>query len=215
MTEENKPLHISEQLFKKSWDELQAIENNDRVLFPDHIKKRKADGTVDRVDVMFQVPREPDHRAAKIKARTIGIKEGFDLDRDKDVFEQLENICLLSICIRNKTHPYEPWEPDPLALEKKYDSSSLSAAYDAMDCYAGMIDPRPDDLSEMDCWSLVAAMAKAKNTYPLLVCGRDSQSTLVLFMADQLANSQAYKSWLELQEESIQTEFPFNDSKKS
>jgi hypothetical protein len=208
LTEDAKPVHVAEQLYKKSWKELEALEHNERILFPDVISRRRSDGSIENIEVMFQVPREPDHRKAKIEARKVGLKEGFDLDRDKDVFEQLETLCLLSICIRNRKEPYEPWEPDVLKLEKRYDLQSLANAYGKIDVYAGMINPHPSELSEQDCWALVAAIVKARNMLPLLVYAPDSQNTFALFMADQVVTCPAYKSYLESLEESIQGSSP-------
>ncbi|MEA3225135.1 MAG: hypothetical protein U9Q07_04230 [Planctomycetota bacterium] len=217
MTEEKKtPFHIAEQIFKKSWAELEATENNGRLLFPDKIYKRNAKGEINSIDVMLQVPREDDNRFAKLKARELGIAAGADLDRDKDdIFEQLEMLCLLWRCIRNTTPPYEPLVMEPLELEKFYDLTSLVNVYGKIDTFAGMLNPHVDELAEEDCWALVGAIATSENILPLHVCAPDSQNTFVLFMADQLSKSQAYKSYLESQEGLTPAQSPSSDSDKS
>ena len=217
MTDDIKtPFHIAEQIYRKSWAELEAIENNGRLLFPDKIYKRNARGEAIGIDVMLQVPREADNRFAKLEARKIGLAAGADMDRDKDdIFEQLEMLCLLWRCVRNTTQPYEPLVMEPLELEKFYDLSSLVNVYGKIDTLAGMLNPHVDALTEEDCWALVGAIATSENILPLHACAPDSQNFFVLFMAAQLSKSQEYKSYLESQEELIQARSPSSDSEKS
>lgn len=217
MTDESKaPFHIAEQIFKKSWAELEAIEHNERLLFPNKLFKRKANGDVETIDVMFQVPREADNRKAKLKAREIGLAAGADLDRDKaDIFEQLEMLSLLWLCIRNNTPPYEPLTMDPLELEKYYDTSVLINAYGRIDTLAGMLNPHVDELSQEACWALVGAIATSENILPLHVCAPDSQNFFVLFMADQLSKSPECKSYLESQGGLTPAQSLSSDSDKS
>lgn len=215
MTEDIRELHIAEQLYKKTWKELCLVEFNDRVLLPEKIYRRKADGSVEGIPILIQVPREPDTRKARLKSRELALGEGLDLERDKDLIEQLETLSLLSICLRNTTEPHEPWEPDVKTLENKYDLNSLSAVYAKMDAFAAMINPQPSELSETDCWALVGAMATARNILPLHVYAPDSLNFFVIFMADQLVNSPAYKSYLESQEALMQESSTPEGSKKS
>ncbi len=216
MTDAKTPFHIAEQIYRKSWAELEAIENDGRLLFPDKIYKRNAKGEVQGIDVMLQVPREADNRFAKLKARELGLAAGADMDRDKDdIFEQLEMLCLLWKCIRSTTHPYEPLVMEPLELEKFYDLTSLVNIYGKIDTLSGMLNPHVDALAEEDCWALVGAITTSENILPLHVCAPDSQNTFVLFMAAQLFRSQEYKSYLESQEDLTPARSPSSDSQKS
>jgi len=211
MTEETQP-HIAEQLYNQSWEDLEVLEHNDRLLFPSKIYKRNKDGSIKGIDVLLQAPREADFRKARVLARNACLKEKLDLDRDKNLIEQYETTCLLHLCIRNPSSPYEPLAYNPEELEQQYEMTSLESAYDKICRVRDLSDPRPSELSEMDCWTLVTAIATARNALPLTAYAPDSQSIFMLFMVDQLFNSPAYRSFLESQEVSMQEQSPSSDS---
>ena len=203
MTDSSLLPHIAEQLYNQTWEELEVLEFRDRLLFPTKALKRRQDGTVKETPILLRVPREADLRKARIKAREVGLKEGLDLDRDKDLLDNLETICLLATCIRNTTEPYEPFVATPQELEDNFDLSFLESVYNKICTLRDIANPHPVELTEMDCWTLVTAIATARHTLPLTAYAPDSQNTFMLFMVDQLCNSPAYKSFLEQHGESI------------
>jgi len=57
--------HVIEQLLSRTWGELEVLEQDGRLFFPEKIYKRGAKGEFDGTDVLLTVPREPDLRWAR------------------------------------------------------------------------------------------------------------------------------------------------------
>ena len=196
--------HVAEQLLSKSWGELEIMEHADHLLFPEVIHKMKKDGSFETIDVRVRVPREPDLRKARVKARNIAKAEGLDPRADSDLVDNLEIICILSEAIRNTTHPHEPYIPDPIVLEKKYDRASLLSLWDRLEKLSSTLNPRPDTMSEPEMLAVVAAIAKDRSISPLAVYGLDAQASCIISMVDRLASLTESKSSLEQSEHSTQ-----------
>ena len=105
-------------ILSKSWEELEALEFDGRLLFPAHVLRRKAKDW-ERIDVVLRVPREPDMRRARLKARAWAAEEGLDPELDPAMFENMDSMCVLTEAIRNPAPPHEPWEPFAKELESK------------------------------------------------------------------------------------------------
>lgn len=173
-------------VLNKDWEELEAIEQDGgRLLFPFSLQRRTSKGW-EEIPVMLKVPREPDTRKARLKAREWAKKEKLDPDLDPELFSNMDTMCLLSECIRSTTAPYEPFDPFPEKLEELYDRPSLDAAYAQLDALKMVIDPRPHDISEEEMFGVIAAVAKARNIVPLAAFAGESQNNCVVFMAQRL-----------------------------
>jgi hypothetical protein len=195
MTIEDKHAHVIEQLLGKDWAGLEVLEQDGRLLFPDKIYKRKADGTFLGQDVKLQVPREPDIRWARLEARRLAAASDPPLDpnRDRDLIENLEAMCLVSRCMRDPRVPTREFDPDPSHLEESWDKSALTQIYEKLDRLAQVIDPRPEDIGEDEILAVVAAIVKARSILPLVVYGPAAQNICVVTMADRLVSSLASK----------------------
>ena len=196
--------HVVEQLLGKSWGELEVLEHYGYLLFPDSIYKRKKDGTFDEIKVCLRVPRQHELRKARVEARKIALEDGLDLERDKDLFNDLETVCTLSIVIRNRTAPHEPMIPDPRELERDYDRASLMQLWAKVDSLNQVIDPAPHNISEEEMFALIAAIAKDRSISPLAVYAAGSLDTFVIFMASLLVNFLVSKSSSEQSDSSTQ-----------
>lgn len=192
--------HIVEQLLSKKWEDLEIIEHAEHLLFPAHIYKRQADKSFKSISVMLRVPRDSDMRAARVEARAIATKEGLDEAKDKDLFDNLEVICILSRAIRSCKSPYEPLEPFPLILEKTYDKACLAQIYGKLDQLASLVDPKPDQISKEEMFALTASLASERNLLPLHVYGALAQTVYIITMADLLMSSPGFKSFCGLSE---------------
>ena len=164
------------------------------MLFPAQIYKRKNDGSFQKIDVMLRIPRENELRAARAEARAIATSDGLDLDRDKDLIDNIENICIMVKAIRNCTSPYESWEPDPRILEKKYDRASLMQVWAKLEALTAVVNPAPDRISAEEIWAVVCRIAEEGNLLPLHVYGSEAQSICVITMAKQLVSLAGSKS---------------------
>jgi len=181
--------HVIDHLMGKDWSEIEALEHNDYVMFPDKLIRRQADGGWETKDVMLRVPREHELRKARVQARELAKREHISEEKDQDLFANLENMSILAIAIRNDTKPHEPWEPEPLALERRYDKVCLQRLWEKVDRLNDILNPSPNQLSSAEIVVLIAAIANARNLGPLVVYGPGAQTSFVVSMVDLLLNS--------------------------
>jgi len=161
---------------------------------------------------MLRVPREGDMRRARVLARSLAASEKIDEQRDRDMFVNLENICILAFAIRNNTAPYEPWQPEPLLLERQYDKVCLQGMWSKLDQLNEVLNPSPSQLSSGEIVALIAAIARSRNLGPLAVYGPGAQTSFVVSMADLLLNSVGSKLSLESIARLMQEPLPSNGS---
>lgn len=197
--------HIAEYLLRKSWGELEVLEFAGYLLFPETINKRTPEG-VEKIDVCLRIPRNNELRKARGMARQLFKKDGLDPEADKDLFDELENLCILSLAIRNRSSPHEPWVPDPEELERNYDKSSLAECWAKIDALSLRVDPRPYDIDKDTMLGMIAAIVKERNISPLVVFGSAAQNTFIVSMADLLT------SFLESKSSSDQSDFSTQES---
>lgn len=190
------------ELAVKPWSELEALEFQDRVLFPDVLHRRKGDGKFEQVQVMFRVPRDHEIRAARKECKAIAAADGIDPKGDADIYNQLDNVCLLWHAIRNVTPPHEPLCLSAKELESTYDRSSLAQAWSKLEGYRRVSDPRPANLSKEQLFALVASIAERKQITPLLAFDGPSQAASIIFMASLLTKLLSFKSSSERSEPS-------------
>lgn len=177
---------VAYELSSKKWEELEAIEFNDRLLFPDVLHVRKKNGEFEAVKITFRVPRLPEIREARAEAKRMAREAEIDPDVDKDLFGDLDISCLLWHAIRNNTAPYEPYEVDVEALEKKFDRDVLKLAWAKLEGYRRVVDPRPAAITREQVLAVVASIAKKRDISPLHVFDGPAQSGCVVFMASLL-----------------------------
>ena len=186
--------HVVDQLVGRTWGEIEVLEHAGYLLFPEKLYKRNRKGGYDPVDICLRVPREHELRQARVLARQIALADNLDLDRDRDLVDDLEIVCILSLAIRNADPPHEPWVPDPRKLEETYDRSSLMQLWAKLDNLTQVLDPRPETISEEEMIALMSALSKERNLSPLLVYGSEAQTFCVVTMADRLLSSLASRS---------------------
>jgi len=178
--------HVAKQLLGKTWDEIEVLEHAGYLLFPAELYRRRRDGTFETIAVCLRVPRMPDIRKARLKARTIAANEGLDHKLDAGAVADLETVCILAEAIRNSTAPHEPMIPDPLELERVWDKTSLVQLWAKLDGLNHVIDPRPHDITEIEMLALLARLAKEQTLAPLAVYGSGAQAYFVTTMAARL-----------------------------
>lgn len=196
------------ELAVKPWSELEALEFQDRVMFPDVLHKRRGNGKFEQVQVMFRVPRDHEIRAARKEAKELAALDGIDPKVDADIFNQLDNVCLLWHALRSITPPHEPLCLSVKELEKTYDRSSLAQAWAKLEGYRRVSDPRPASLSKEQLFALVASIAERKQITPLLAFDGPSQAASIIFMASLLTKLLSFKSSSERSEPSMQATSP-------
>lgn len=187
--------HVLQQLLSKSWAELEVIECEGHMLFPESLYRRNLKGTFTAEPVMVRVPRDADTRKARVEARQWALEEGMDLDRDRDLIEEMETMCVLQRCILNPKAAEdprtgkefrEPWCMDAKELEKRYDRPSLHQLWAKLDALGQVLDPRPNTLGKEEMLAALAAIAKSRTIAPLHVYGPGAQKDFIVFMAQAL-----------------------------
>lgn len=174
------------QLMGKSWAELEILEHDGYLLFPDQLMRRQADGSFKARPILLRVPRPHEKRQARVESRARALQAGLDLDRDADLVDDLENMHLLSNAVRNNTSPYEPLEPDVPTFEKMFDHASLNRTWARLQALHRLLDPRPDEISEGEMLALLSKIAKERSIAPLVVYGLDAQERFVISMVERL-----------------------------
>jgi hypothetical protein len=198
------PRHIVEQIESAPWKELELLEYAGHLLFPAVVQRKKPNGEFESDAVMLRAPRPNEVRKARVTARAMALSDGLDVDRDKDLIDDLEDICLLSQCVRNSTPPHEPWVPDPREFESRYDLGTLEHLYSQLHEVIAAVDPKPSTLDHAETLAVVAAIAERRDIHPLRVLGPAAQSSCIIFMADQCVSCWNQKSSRELSEHSTQ-----------
>lgn len=180
---ENVYEHIADALKGNSWLGADVIEFADYLLFPSTLKKRKADGSFEQIDVRLRVPREHEMRKARAEAISIMKEDGLDPKHEPDLLKNVETFCILQQCIRNTTDPYEPLVEDARILERRYDKSALIEVWAHIDALNRLIDPRPNALSSAEVLALIVAVSREGHTGPLAVYGPPAQASFIVTTA--------------------------------
>jgi hypothetical protein len=194
LNERTETAALVKAILEKKWEDFEAMEYAEYLLFPDELLKRKKDGTFERTPIMLRVPREHETRKARLSARKWADDEGLDPSLDPDCFDNMDTMCTLSVAIRNTTEPYEAFEPDPKRLERIYDRPCLDAIWAKLGAYRSVLDPRPNSLNADETLAVIGVLAKTRNIAPLAALGGESQNNLIVTMAVEYVTSRTSKS---------------------
>jgi hypothetical protein len=179
----------------KSWAELEAIEAADgRLLFADTIKRKRRDGTLEEVPIKLRVLRKDERRKARAEARKWAEKEALDPEKDAQLFDDLDTVCILARAIREVKEPHEQ-HMIAEQLEHAYDMRSLEELWSRYQVYEDLTDPRIHVQDDATFWAAVGACCKARNILPLTALGSLAQNACILRMAEEALSSPTFKSW--------------------
>jgi len=195
-----------ETFINKTWDELEIVEHNEieRLLIPGVIQKRKLNGEFEMTDIKIRPLREHELRECRTVARDIAKQDGIDEEKDKQLFENIEEICKLSMfAIREKDHPYIAVEDDPRKFEKKFDKHTIRDLVSQLDHATDLLNPRLDDITENEFALILAKIASEESIRPFLVLEPGTAQSLIVFMASLLAPSLMEQLLSGQQEQSI------------
>lgn len=185
-----------------SWEELELIRHESgRLLFPDKLRRRNEKGVVVETKVRVWVPTPTDEVEAKSDARVwFKSKPALDPDRDKGLFEEMEQVCLLARAIRTGDDPFPQFaQYSELA---GFDEGCLKDIQERINAYKALIDPREPVTTDAAFWRMLFAVAKRGNILPLLdIVGREQPSCIVR-MAREASLSPTGQRWLQSLESS-------------
>lgn len=184
------------ELGGRTWEELEVQQHESgRLMFPERIRRRNAKGVVEETRVMVWIPNPSDNIRARVDARAwFAQLRHLDPDRDKAIFDELEQVCLLARAIRTEKPPHSQFcTHDELA---EYDEPVLHDVLERINAYKALLDPREPVRDEESFWRLVVAVARSATILPLAdTAGRD-QSACIVRMALELCRSPTAQPWL-------------------
>jgi hypothetical protein len=180
-----------------SWAELEITRHESgRLLFPDKIRRRDEHGNVIEKKVRVWVPVPDDSVEARVQARVWFRSK----DRDKDLFEEMEQVCLLARAIRTFEEPHgQLLNHSELAA---YDEGCLKDIQERINAYKALIEPREPITSEDAFWRMLSEVAKRGSILPLLDIVGHEQPSCIVRMAREALRSPTAPSWLQSAETS-------------
>lgn len=194
------------ELGNRTWEELEVVTHEDgHLLFKDQIRRRKADGSVEGIPVRVRIVRTQEIAEARAETRQLfGRIKSLDPDRDKDVFDELEQVCILSHAIRTFETPYSQFASYDELLTG-YDEGSLQDIIGRIQALRQLLDPRESQLTEDQIWATIFAVAKRGHLFPLTDIAGFEQPSCIAFMASQAMRSPRGRAWLQSSGNSMPT----------
>lgn len=183
-----------------NWDELGVVEHDGILHVPAAIKRRNRKGGVDEVPVALRNISNAQRFNARVMARDYTLRLKFDLDRDKALFDELENYAILAYAIREPAPPFDQHVASIDDLLKLYDQQSLVELWGRYNVWIEMLDPRFGQLDADQLWQLIARIAREKNPSPLAGMPGHAQFTCIVLMALEALHSPNRPSWLQPRE---------------
>jgi hypothetical protein len=179
-----------------SWAELELVRHaSGRLLFADKIRRRNEKGEVEERKVRVWVPVPDDEVEARTQARLwFASKKALDPDRDKGLFEEMEQVCLLARAIRTFDAPHgQLLNYTELAA---WDEGGLKDIQERINAYKALIDPREPITTEEQFWQKLGEVAKRGNLLPLLDIVGYEQPSFIVRMAREACLSPTAPPWL-------------------
>lgn len=183
------------QLVLDNWDEIGVQESPDHILhLPATIKRRDVKGGVVEERVLLRNVSNPQRFKARTASRAWAKELDLDLERDRDLVDQLENYSILAYAIRDAQ--FIQHVPDARELWKTYDMQSLGELWGAYDAWVRMLHPSFGTWDAEKLWKVIAKVRAGSTLAPLAYMPGIEQASCVLFMAREAALSPNAPSWL-------------------
>jgi uncharacterized protein YutE (UPF0331/DUF86 family) len=203
------------ELGNRTWEELEVVTHDDgHLLFKDFLRRKKKDGTFEMVEVRVRIVRMKEIAQARAEARSWLAELKLDEEKDRDIFDELEQVCILSHAIRDKEKPW-PQHQDFRNLVSMYDEASLQDILGRIEELKTRLDPRVSLDTPDDVWTMVQRVAKAGHLAPLTDIAGHEQTSFVVFMASQAMKSPTGAAWLLARENSTPERSPVQSSTES
>lgn len=190
-----------ETLVAKKWDELEVLEQDDRLYFPDTIRVREKGGKLRETKVTVRVLRKDERRKARNDTVELAAELKVDREKEPDLFDELDTLCILARAIRDPEPPYDQ-HLKAKDLESRYDMRSLEELWSKYKVYEDLTDPRDPIQTDVQFWAIVAAIGRKRNILPLTECESLSQNACILRLVDTALTSPTFNSWFESLESS-------------
>lgn len=166
-----------------TFEELEIVRHESgRLLLPAVLRRRGPKGELVETKVRIWAPTPNDHVEARTQARVwFASKKHLDPDRDRALFDEMEQICLLARAIRTYEPPHAQFAShDELA---GYDEHCLHDLQERVNAFKELLDPRVAVVDEATFWTVVLAVARRSTLLPLTDIGSRGQLSCILRMA--------------------------------
>jgi hypothetical protein len=185
-----------EELGGRTWEELEVLEHEaGQLMFPAKLRRRDKSGAVVTTAVRVRAPSAADQFAARKEARAWCRKAELDEQKDKELFEQLEQLCLLAKAVRTDAAPHGQFA-DAADLAN-YDEGCLRDLQEQVTAFKARLDPRESILTDEQAWKAIVAVAREANIGPLVDIDGHEQPILVVRMALEACRSPNGQRWLQ------------------
>lgn len=185
------------ELGGRTWEELEIVDHGDgHLLFKDAIRRKTKDGSVQMEPIRVSILRVPEIARARADCRRWFAELRLDEDRDKDIFDELEQVCMLAMAVRTAEPPYAQLATAE-ELARDYDEVSLQDVIGRIQVLRQQLDVRESHLTEDELWQKVFAVAQRGHLFPLTDIAGPEQPSCIVFMAEQAMNSPRGQSWLQ------------------
>lgn len=180
----------------ENWNAL-GVQAHDNILhLPASIRRRDATGGISEQPIMLRNVTNHQRIKARVKSRELAVQLKLDVDRDKDLVDQLENYAILAFAVRDPKPPFDQHVPDAEELLRRYDNQSLFELWGRYDAWVEMLDPRFGSMDAEQLWRVIGQVAKDGNPAPLLSMPGTEQFTCITLMAREALHSPNKPSWL-------------------
>lgn len=179
-----------------TFEELEMVRHESgRLLFPDVLRRRDEKGAIKETKVRIWVPNPNDHVEARTAARVwFAGQKALDPDRDKSVFEDMEQACLLARAIRTGEAPYGQYTT---AQELAgYDESTLQDIQERINIYKSMLEVRTPVVDDETFWRAVLAIGRRNSLLPLADIAGRAQPSFAIRMAKEALLSPTGQSFV-------------------
>lgn len=144
--------------------------------------------------IKVRIPRPHDLLQARIDARAMFVQLKLDAEKDRDLFDETEQLCLLAKCVRDPKTEAQFCDVDE--LPKRFDEGTLQDLLGRIRVYRDMLDPRERLTTEEDVYRKIAEVARTGQCLPLVAIAGFEQPSFIVTMAELAATSPTLLAWL-------------------
>jgi hypothetical protein len=173
----------------QTWEELEVSRHaSGRLMFRGELRQRNERGQIKVTPVRVCVPNPRDKVEARAEARGwFASIKNLDVDRDKDLFDEMEQVCILALAVRTSDPPHGQFcDYEELA---NYEEASLRDIRERITVLEQMLDPREPVTNEETFWRKTFAVARGSTILPLTDIAGHEQPSLVVRMAKEACRS--------------------------
>lgn len=170
------------ELTLETFQALGVTSEDNHLFLPTTLRVRNATGGCDETKALLRLPDHGQRRRARLESRKECQSLGYDLDLDKDRFQEAENMWLLWFALR-EPETRGQLEVSVEEMLKRFPEQTLAEVWTRLQVWADMLDPRYGKLSGSELWGVIAEVALRGNMLPLAGMPGSEQATCIIVMA--------------------------------